>query len=864
MIFQWKACLCLMSCGLFGGMSLLVAQDTLCARVKLEILQQLTLEREAFEARMTINNGLAGIPIEGVGVDVTFADAEGRRVTATGDGNDLSATFFIRNQDGYVLPSTVPGGGSAQMRWLIIPARGAAGASGLGATYFVGATLRYRAAGVEQVVEVAPDDIVVKPMPALTLDYFLPEEVYGDDPFTPAVVEPPIPFSLGVRVLNSGLGVARKLKIDSAQPRIVDNRQGLAVDFRLVGLEVNGLAGAPTLLADFGDVQPGRSAVGRWRMASSLSGRFVGFSAFYSHADELGGALTSLIEGQPRAHRMVGEVTVDLPGRDGIRDFLARDGDLLRVFESDGLEAPVTDVSTTSAMVADGGRYRVRVPSVAGMLFARVADPFEGRRVLRGAVRSDGRRMSAPNAWLSQSWNSSSRRWSHFVNVFDPSNPGASEYALEWRDLAGATNRPPRLEAPSNWTLAPGDRLSFPLMATDPDGDRVVLALEPGTAMGAATVDATGTFRWEPGRVPVPSTHRLTVTATDSGLPALVDRRSFTVTVREAQGSAPPAVVLSASDVSYAERTGAVRLDAAVRVTDPDSLDLGGGALVVSVVDGGSLGDRLALAPVGGSQTNLTYGEGGLVFHQGARLGSVEVTTGQTNVLRVKLEAGATPALVQEVARWVTFENGETRGASPRRTIQFVVEDGAGGISTPADLGMAVQPYNRAPVARDDAAQTTADVPIALTIPKLVGNDQDADGDPLFFELLDSVTEQRGLVDVVGQAVVYVPDPALVGVDTFRYRVRDAFGGWAEGLVRITVQAPTSGVRTIVSVSADAQGAVTVRFVGIPGRRYALQWSEDLLYWSRLSEVTAGVSGGIEFTDREADPSRRFYRIVQP
>jgi hypothetical protein len=63
--------------------------------------------------------------------------------------------------------------------------------------------LTYTIGGEEKVTEVTPDYIFVKPMPAITLDYFLPSEVYGDDAFTPQT-EPPIPFSVGVRVKNSG------------------------------------------------------------------------------------------------------------------------------------------------------------------------------------------------------------------------------------------------------------------------------------------------------------------------------------------------------------------------------------------------------------------------------------------------------------------------------------------------------------------------------------------------------------------------------------------------------------------------------------------------------------------------------------
>ena len=38
--------------------------ESVCARVKIEIQQQLTLERQAFDAHMRINNGLDQISVE--------------------------------------------------------------------------------------------------------------------------------------------------------------------------------------------------------------------------------------------------------------------------------------------------------------------------------------------------------------------------------------------------------------------------------------------------------------------------------------------------------------------------------------------------------------------------------------------------------------------------------------------------------------------------------------------------------------------------------------------------------------------------------------------------------------------------------
>ena len=115
--------------------------------------------------------------------------------------------------------------------------------------------LIYDLAGEEKVTEVTPDYIFVKPMPEITLDYFLPVDVYGDDAFTPEI-EPPVPFSMGLRVNNSGHGTAKNLKIDSAQPKIVENEQGLLMGFNIEGSEVNGKSSADSLLVDMGDIDP--------------------------------------------------------------------------------------------------------------------------------------------------------------------------------------------------------------------------------------------------------------------------------------------------------------------------------------------------------------------------------------------------------------------------------------------------------------------------------------------------------------------------------------------------------------------------------------------------------------------------------
>ena len=51
-----------------------------CATVKIEISQEVTLERQAFDAHMRIKNDLDGISLESVDVDVVFTDGDGNTV----------------------------------------------------------------------------------------------------------------------------------------------------------------------------------------------------------------------------------------------------------------------------------------------------------------------------------------------------------------------------------------------------------------------------------------------------------------------------------------------------------------------------------------------------------------------------------------------------------------------------------------------------------------------------------------------------------------------------------------------------------------------------------------------------------------
>lgn len=496
-----------------------------CATVKIEIRQELTLERQAFDAHMRINNALTHITLENINIEVLFTDENGDAVLATSDPNNTDALFFIRtdsmeNIDDVSGSGQVAPASSADIHWLIIPSPGSASEDPQGTLYYVGARLTYDVGGEESVTEVTPDYIFVKPLPELTLDYFLPRDVYADDPFTPEI-ESPEPFSLGARVQNNGHGVARNLRIESAQPEIVENELGLLIDFVIQGSQIGLEPAENTLLIYFGDIEPNTSKMAKWLMTTSLSGRFVEFDAEFTHSDELGGTLTSLIEAV-NTHTLVREVLVDVAGRDLVYDFLALDGDVYRVYESNGPDTAVVDHSGASTLQftsQNGGErhYTLTTPVTAGFMVVRLEDPENGQRLLTSAVRSDGKQIKPENIWLAKTQNED-HSWSHWLYLFDANTPGT--YTLTYEDV-DAVPQPPVLQFIPDRTVAEGNQVSFIVEASDPNGmiPSLTAAQLPAGAGFSDSGTGTAIFDWTP-QIGQAGQYPITFTASDGQLTA--------------------------------------------------------------------------------------------------------------------------------------------------------------------------------------------------------------------------------------------------------------------------------------------------------------------------------------------------------
>lgn len=463
-----------------------LAQQTICAAAKIELGQEAALEREGFTATLSMTNNLADQSLSGLRIELIVKDANGQPAESLFFANvtSLEGTTAI-DGTGNIQPS-----GSAKTRWLIIPTQGAGGTAPAGVRYTVQARMSMLTGGVPRVVTTFPVAITVKPQPLLTLEYVLPFEVFGDEPLT-EVHESTIPFPLGLRVSNVGAGAAKNFRVQSNQPLITDNAQGLAVDFSLLGtwLGPNALP-ENTLLIPFGDIPAGGAKQAAWSMVSTLSGRFVNFTSTFTHAAELGGALTSLIQ-SVTTYTLVKDVIVDLPGRDAQFDFLVnvttprsqmeedfrlgREPKPEYLMESDrpGL-TPVHDVPAQLTGSLSGAGSVLHLSYLAPVssnswVHAAVSAPNSGSAPLVSVTRADGKVVSPRNAWISKHFDKDSRTYSYFLHVLDYTGESAQDFSMAFN--AASLDTPPAAVADLTVTTAAPGALDLRWTATGEDGN---------------------------------------------------------------------------------------------------------------------------------------------------------------------------------------------------------------------------------------------------------------------------------------------------------------------------------------------------------------------------------------------------------
>ncbi|MFN3168758.1 MAG: CARDB domain-containing protein [Phycisphaeraceae bacterium] len=418
------------------------SDNGVCAEVRLQISQDVVQTRQAFSATLGIDNNTTDT-LTDIDVDVIVLDAAGNNVTDL-FGVQVQSIEGLGDVNGQ---GSLAALGSGSANWLLVPS---AELAVNGPTeYFVAGTLSYQELGIEVQAALLPRVITVLPQPELELDYFLQRDVVSDDPFTDEI-EPTEPFILGVQVNNAGAGAANNLRIESAQPKIIENEKGLLIDFEIIGTRVNGMDVQRTLTALFGTIDPGSVGTAEWQLESTLQGLFTEYEASFEHLSNFGSDQLSLIK-SVEIHELIRSVQATASGlNDNVSDFLVNDVadpfDLPdTLYLSDGTVMSVslgTDALADSTPSLADLSVGLTATMPAGWSYLKLEDPSNGALDLAGVMRSDGTFLPVENFWQTdRTFIGGGVRpvYENNIHILDFDSTGQYELVYSNGDLTGPT-----------------------------------------------------------------------------------------------------------------------------------------------------------------------------------------------------------------------------------------------------------------------------------------------------------------------------------------------------------------------------------------------------------------------------------------
>ena len=374
-------------------------RSSVCSSVTINITQKVVMTREAFEGTLTIYNGNKTTAMKEIKLNLEIKDENG---VISNDlfQIDTKALSILTGIDG---TGTLGADEKGSATVLFIPEKGAAPT--VPKSYSFGGSFSYLDpfTGVTVTKPLFPVTLDVNPSPDLYLHYFMQRDILGDDPLT-APVEPIIPAELAVMVENNGFGTAKNVRIESAQPKIVENDKGLAVNFALIGSNLNG---QPTELGltniSFGNIAPKTATIGQWWFTSDLLGHFVSYETKLTHLDSRGNPDLSLISGVS-LHELIRSIRV-YNADDGVNDFLVNEVQDSKetpdiIYRSNGgtLDVYPAVSQSTSGSVNTGIDLLV-LPQQIGWNYIKFADPGNGSRKIVSVTRSDGQVIPLDNVW---------------------------------------------------------------------------------------------------------------------------------------------------------------------------------------------------------------------------------------------------------------------------------------------------------------------------------------------------------------------------------------------------------------------------------------------------------------------------------
>ncbi|MBQ9356806.1 MAG: hypothetical protein IJT98_05910 [Prevotella sp.] len=385
--------------------------EGVCATIKLQITQTMTLTRQGFHGTLTIQNGSEHADMQDIKLRLKVVSENG--VTATSREFEM----HVESLDGFTGEADFDSGwgleanqkGTADI--LFIPTKYAAPVKPV--NYSFGGTLSYVDAntGLRVTRELYPVTLTVKPTPELDLTYFMQRDIWGDDPLTEDVVEPMVPAEFTVVINNKGYGDATNVRMMTEQPKIIENEKHLYIDFEILASTLRGqdrvLAMGKTVPTEFGTIPAHSQTWGSWELQSTLLGHFVTYNIEATHVTSYGNPDLSLLD-QVTIHELIhgftpedGQQPDNMQRAFLVNDVLDADDTPDALYFSDATQTEVY-LSAQATTAADGElTYKLHVvPSREGWNYGSVEDPTDGRQRLLSIMRlSDQQELPLDNFW---------------------------------------------------------------------------------------------------------------------------------------------------------------------------------------------------------------------------------------------------------------------------------------------------------------------------------------------------------------------------------------------------------------------------------------------------------------------------------
>ncbi len=372
------------------------SDGSVCATVKLQIEQQMTMTRQAVRGTLTVVNGSELNAMTNIRLNLVVTDPDGNVANSHIMEIHTESIEGFTGQLDYESGWDLAAGQTGTAKILFIPTKYAAPTVPLQYTFAGTISFVDPFTGQELTRELETERLTVKPSPVLDLTYFMQRDIFGDDPLTDEV-EPMVPAQFSLLINNKGYGDATNVKMATNQPQIVENEKGLLADFEILSSQLNGgdktLALGASVTTNFGNIPAHSQAYAQWWMTSRFTGHFVAYDVAATHVTSYDNPDLTLLD-EVTIHELIHQIKI--PGSDQtppLIGFMVNDEEDAQdtpdqLYLSDGTTQPIYLATSTQVTKRTDTEYVLEIVSgYGGWNYGKIVDPTGGARKVLSITR---------------------------------------------------------------------------------------------------------------------------------------------------------------------------------------------------------------------------------------------------------------------------------------------------------------------------------------------------------------------------------------------------------------------------------------------------------------------------------------------